>query len=73
MFTMLECTDLIVDLFLEVDNRAMEPNEELTLSLDPIGMIDAIIINETNITIIDSDGKCMVPKIVVERSHTYAI
>ena len=73
LFTMLRCTDLIVDLFLLEDNRAMEPNEELTLSLDPIGMIDAIIINETKITIIDTDGKCMVPKIVVERIYTNVI
>ena len=73
LFTMLGCTDVNVDLFLEVDNRAMEPNEELTLSLAPIGIIDAIIVNETMIIIIDTDGKCMVPKIVVDRSYTNVI
>ena len=63
---MFRCTDVIVNLVLEVDNRAMEPNKELTLTLVPGGTIDAIIVNEIKITIIDTDGKFMVPKIVVQ-------
>ena len=57
---MLNCDDQVLNLFLEVDNRAMEENEELTLTLTKSGVIDAIIINETKIIIIDSDGKYMV-------------
>ena len=54
---MARCEEQTVDLSLEVDHRAMEPNEELTLSLVPRETIDAIIVNEIDITIIDSDGK----------------
>ena len=70
---MVRCKEQTVDLSLQVDHRAMEPNEEFTLSLVRQGTIDAIIVNEIDITIIDSDGKYMVPKIVVHRTHTYVI
>ena len=54
---MLVCNDVVVDLYLEVDSRAMEQDEELTLTLTSLTYTIAMIINKIKIIIIDSDGK----------------
>lgn len=48
-----------VNVALNQDNVALEPNETFTLELDPTGTLSVLffIMNTINITIVDSDGE----------------